>query len=1032
MVEFRVLGPLEIRDASGRILVPKRRKTRTLLSILLLRANTLVPADELLEALWEERRPASARANLQSYVSELRRLLDGDVLLNGNGCLLAVQENHYDAAVFDKLVTRGRQALAAARFREATGHLGDALALWRGELLGGLPLPQWLWPDRSRLEELRLSAYEDSVTARLALGQHEELVAGLREFTGKNPFREPAWALLMLSLHRCGRTAEAISAYQTACAVLDEELGVPPNPDLRALHERILHEDPGLLLTPELVSTGPSTVQIPRQIPAGVVDFVGRTTYLRALDDLFPTPTAEGHASVFCALTGTGGVGKTALSVHWANRSADRFPDGRLYIDLRGFTPSTRPLHPLDALAQFLRSLGVPAEQVPLATEEASALYRSLLSGRRMLVLLDNAFDGAQVRPLLPPLPSCALITSRDRLDPLVLDGVRRVTVEIMPHQEARELVEGITGTECEGLAEFCGHLPLALRLAATQIVSEPGLSVSTYLGKLKGLGGGARLSALDGDIDRRHAVRSTFEASYRRLPYEARRLLRNLGAVPGTDFTPEAVAAMMGTGRQEIEPLLRVLWKAHLVHGDQSGRFSLHDLLRLYALERFTEEDSEAERRQARRRLALWYLRHTRAASELICPQLVYLPLDLSPLPSFDSESSALGWLEAESHNVTALAEATGDRTRWLLVDALRGYWFLRRNSSGWMRHAMAGLASAEAAGDHAAQAAMRSSLAEANVLLGDRAGAFDHHVAALELSRKAGWVESEAAALGRLGTLHISRGEPREAAEYYLRAIESHRRLGVYRGIIANLGNLGLANIYLGNLKYAAEQLGEALKCERERSSAMGEAIALGNLGVVAHHMGDLHLALSQLNRALELFESLRSHYGTADTLSSLAAVHNELGDPGTARTLATRARDLARAIGDGKTEVSATNALGTAARPASPGKALKLHERALELALARQLHYDIAQSHVELAITCGLIGDTDAGARHAAHALAAARRSGFRRLEGHALLALGDAAAAAGIFGEIGDTLGLARARHDLPRQSPPSSRRSPGNR
>ncbi|WP_271217897.1 AfsR/SARP family transcriptional regulator [Streptosporangium carneum] len=1018
MVEFRVLGPLEIRDASGRILVPKRRKTRTLLAILLLRANTLVPADELLEALWEERRPASARANLQSYVSELRRLLDESVSLNGNGYLLTVEESRYDAAVFEKLVTRGRQALTAARFREATGHLGDALAMWRGELLDGLPLPQWLWPDRSRLEELRLSAYEDSVTARLALGQHEDLVAGLREFTGRNPFREPAWGLLMLSLHRCGRTAEAVDAYQTACGILDDELGVPPNPELRALHERILNEDPGLLLAPEIVSNRPQAAPTPRQIPAGVVDFVGRTAYLRALDDLFPASPAGGRASVFCALTGTGGVGKTALSVHWANHAADRFPDGQLYVDLRGFTPSTRPLHPLDALAQFLRSLGVPAEQVPLATEEASALYRSLLAGRRTLVLLDNAFDGAQVRPLLPPLPSCALITSRDRLDSLVLEGVRRITVEVMPREESRELVERITGAECEGLAEFCGHLPLALRLAATQIVSEPGLSVSAYLGRL---GGEDRLSALDGDIDRRHAIRSTFEASYRRLPYEARRLLRALGAVPGPDFTPAAAAAMLGADQLEVEPLLRVLWRSHLVHGGEGDRFALHDLLRLYALERFAEEEPEAEQRRTRERLALWYLRHTRAASELICPQMVYLPLDLQARPSFDSEASALSWLEAELNNVVALAEETGGRTQWLLVDALRGYWYLRRHSSGWMRHAMAGLASAEAAGDHAAQAAMRSSLADAHMILGDRAGAFEHHTAVLELSRKAGWLESEAAALGRLGTLHISRGEPREASGYYLRAIESNRRLGVYRGMISNLGNLGLTNIYLGNLDHAAEQLGEALRCERERSSAMGEALGLGNLGVVSHHRGDLDLALSQLGRAVELFESLRSDYGAVDALSSLAAVHNDLGDPVTARALAVRARDLARTIGDGKSETSATNALGAAARGDSPEKALRLHERALELALAKQLHYDITQTHIELAVTHGLLGDTTASTRHASHALVSARRSGFRRLEGYALLALGDGEAAGRMFEEIGDALGLARARRGVPRQS-----------
>ncbi|GAT66870.1 transcriptional regulator, SARP family [Planomonospora sphaerica] len=1024
MVEFRVLGPLEARTASGRILVPKRRKPRLLLAVLLLRANVPVPAAELLDALWEDSPPASARANLQSYVSELRRLLGGGVSLSGNGYLLAVDEDGYDAAVFEKLAARGRRALAAARFREAAELLSAALALWRGELLDGFSLPQSLWPDRTRLEELRRSAFEDSVSARLALGRHEEVVAELREFTGKNPLHEPVWAQLMLALYRCGRAAEAIDAYRSADAVLDEELGVAPGQELRDLHQRILREDPGLLHSPSAAVPALHAVPVPRQLPAGTADFVGRGAYLRTLDE---TCRADEEGTVRCALTGTGGVGKTALAVHWANGAAARFPDGQLHIDLRGFTPSARPVNPLDALSRFLRALGVPAERIPVGTDEAASLYRSLLAGKRMLVLLDNAFDGDQVRPLLPPAPSCALITSRDRLDCLVaLDGVRRLSIDVMPADEARELLERITGTRHEPgaeprdrlpsvlrLAESCGRLPLALRLAATQIVTDPRLSVSSYLTKLEQ---GDRLSVLDGDIGRRRVMHSAFEASYRRLPYAARRLFRALGAIPGADFTPQAAAAALGSPPGEVEPLLAALSRVCLVDTGAGDRFSLHDLLRLYALERFTEEDTGGERREAHRRLTAWYLRHARAASELICPQLVLLPIDSAPLPSFADETAALTWLDDERHNLLALADRLTGRERWLMADALRGYWYLRGHFADWLRHTTGGLTAAEQAGDLAAQAAMRGGLAELHTILAHDADALGHNTAALELSRSAGWAEYEASALGRLGTFHLGRGEPRQAAEYCLRAIESHRRLGVHRGVISNLGNLGLANVYLGNLRHAAEQLGEALRWERDRCSTMGEAIGLGNLGLVAHHMGDLSLALARLDRALALFEALGSDYGTADTLSSLAAAHNDLADPDRARLLAVRARELARAIGDGRTEVRAVTVLGTALRSGSPGEAVRLHEHALSLALTTRVRYDIAQAHIELSLSLRLLGKAPASTRHADLALNATRRAGFRRLEGRALLAAGRPDLAEPVFAEVGDRIGLAHARRD----------------
>ncbi|GAA0928722.1 AfsR/SARP family transcriptional regulator [Nonomuraea longicatena] len=366
MPEFKVLGPLEVRDPGGRVLVPSRRKARLLLAILLLRAGSPITTDQLLETLWEDAQPSSARANLQSYISHLRRFAGAPILTYGDGYLLDPDGLDYDAAAFERMAALGRRALAEGRLGEADRQLTAAMALWRGDLLDGLVLPEWLQPDRIRLEELRLAAFEDATAAALALGRHNELIPALREFTGRHPLRERGWAHLVHACHLAGRTAEALDTYQSVARVLDRELGVSPGQELRDLHEKILRENAE-------AAEPPPAMPVPRQLPAPLPDFVGRRALLAALERPWPSP--------WYALTGMGGVGKTALAVRWAARAAARFPDGQLHLDLRGYTPCSTPMSPYEALTRFLRAFGMPYEQIPGSVDEAAVLYRSCWRG---------------------------------------------------------------------------------------------------------------------------------------------------------------------------------------------------------------------------------------------------------------------------------------------------------------------------------------------------------------------------------------------------------------------------------------------------------------------------------------------------------------------------------------------------------------------------------------------------------------------------------------------------------------------------
>ncbi|MEU7740838.1 BTAD domain-containing putative transcriptional regulator [Nonomuraea sp. NPDC049158] len=600
-LKIGLLGAVRAWHGHQEILLGPPRQ-RAVLALLALEAGRTVSVDRLIEGLWGERAPTGARGMVQGYVSRLRPALaraDVTIAYYSQGYLLRLSADQVDVHEFRNAVARAR-AMESAEAR-ATG-LRRALTLWRGEPLSGVSGGGLLDLLRDALVEERLAVTEECLNAETRAGRHAGLVPELIALVAENPFREGLVGLLMLALYRAGRRVDALERYERTRRRLIEELGLDPSPELRQLRQRILRgkvstiRSPGLSALDETEAWEASAM--PAQLPPEPRQFTGRAAELRLLD----SAATGGDAAAISMVTGTGGVGKTALAVHWGHRMRSLFPDGQLYVNLRGHSPE-RPLRPIEALGQFLRGLGVPAEQVPHAEEEASAAYRSLLADRRVLVILDDAGSEEQVRPLLPSGRRCAtVITSRDRLTGLVArDGALPVPLGMLAPDEAGTLVGRLLGDErlaaerdaARELARACGYLPLALRVAAAGVLGRPAGGIAGQVRRLAG----TRLSSLAVNGDPHAAVRGAFDLSYRRLDPPSRRLFRLLGLIPGPTFTAEAAAALSGAPPGETDHLLSRLAAAHLIEESEPGRYTFHDLMREYARERAWAEESELDR---------------------------------------------------------------------------------------------------------------------------------------------------------------------------------------------------------------------------------------------------------------------------------------------------------------------------------------------------------------------------------------------------------------------------------------------------
>jgi DNA-binding SARP family transcriptional activator len=662
----------------------QRGKQRAVLAALLLQAGRVVSVDELADALWDGAGPPSAQVTIQNYVKRLRHALGdpdhGLIITAPPGYRIRAEPDELDVSRFQALLASAQSAARRGLWESAAEQAPDALALWRGDPLADVESPLLARREAPRLAEMRLQAEEIRIDAGLQLGRHAELVGDLRQLTANHPLRERFWAQLMIALYRSGRQSDALAAYQQARKVLVSELGVEPGTELRAVQHQVLTgEDAAVAQRQARLAAGQTDTPpsapvdlaaqiappqsprpVPRQLPAPVRHFTGRRGELGKLTRMLEQAAEQTRGPVLIsAIDGGAGVGKTALAVEGAHRVAGCFPDGQLYLNLRGYDPS-HPMSPGEALARFLRALGVPGQEIPRDDDERAARYRSLLAGRRILIVLDNASDAEQVRPLLPGSAGCAVVvTSRDALTGLVArDGARRLDIGLLPLTDAVSLLRALIGDRVDHdgsaarvLAQQCCRLPLALRVSAELAASRSAVSLADLTAELADQQ--ERLDLLDADGDPGTAVRAVFSWSYRHLDPATARCFRLLGLHPGPDWEPYAVAALICAPFRQARGLLDRLASAHLVQPAGPGRLAMHDLLRAYAAELADRHDSKSQQRTALTRLLDHYLHTAATASRALLPldqcDGPDIPAPASPVPPVAEPAAARAWLDAE-----------------------------------------------------------------------------------------------------------------------------------------------------------------------------------------------------------------------------------------------------------------------------------------------------------------------------------------------------------------------------------------------
>lgn len=1042
MFEFWVLGPLQVRR-DGKPVALNALMVRRVLAVLLCRAGRPVTADQLAEALWPDDPPPTARKTLQGYVHRLRRALGepSQVSYGPAGYSIAVAAGELDASRFATLVERAQDSRRRADLDRAAVAWREALGLWRGAAYADIVAGDLVADESCRLEEQRLLAHEERIALDLDLGRDRELVAELATLARAHPYRERLRALCMLASYRAGRLAEALAAFRETRARLREELGVEPGALLQRLHQAMLRGDERLarVSTTELellaqpgpegsgsrraASSGPVP---PRELPADVAGFTGRREQLKALDGMLPD---GGSPALISVLAGTAGAGKTALAVHWAHQVANRFPDGQLFLNLRGYATSA-PLRPIEALAALLRSLGTSPDQIPSEEAHAASLYRSQLAGRRVLVLLDNAGSLEQVRPLLPGGPGAfVLVTSRDRLSGLVArDGARRLTVEMLTPDEAHALLARLLGPErveterdaTAKLAAACAYLPLALRIVAANLADNPHRTIAA---QLAGLAASDRLAALQAGDDQESAVRAALDLSYQAIPSAAQQLFGLLGLVPGLDVTAGAAAALARTSLADVLPLLDRLASVHLVDQHAPDRYTFHDLLRIYARERAQRELAAPARRDALERLLGWYLQHAEAARRLLYPSVVQLPAG-SPRPArepaqFSDNVQALAWLDAEVANVVAAVRHAADHgprpAAWLLSDALRGYIWIRMRGVDGLVLGRAGLVAAEAEGDLPGGATAHLSLAAAHLGCGEYRQAIVHGTRATTLAGEIEWPEGRAAAhyyasiaCGRLGRLP-------EAVEHGTRALRLNRRLGRRSGTAANLGGLGVFRWEQGHLREAARLYAEALALARERGDGAHQALQLANLGEVYQAMGQLDRAAECLDGQSALQRAGGYQVDEPENLRLLADRCLVTGRLTEALRHATMAVTLTRDTGDRRKAADALNTLAAVQLGLGHHReAIRGYQHALDRA-GPDTRYPRTGALVGLAAAWHRLADFPRASAHAQEALRCAREVGYRLLEGQALTTLAEIGLGQGQHAEAHEQARQALANH-----------------
>jgi DNA-binding SARP family transcriptional activator/tetratricopeptide (TPR) repeat protein len=952
-VEYRLLGPVRVRDDTGQEIRVVRPKHRQVLVALLVAANRVVPAGHLVDHLWDGTPPRSARGNLKTYVSDLRRLLSpadaasAPIETVGDGYRITVRPGELDLPAFTDLITKGRAALKADEPRQAEALFQRALLLWRDDPFQDVPMTLALEQVAAELREERLSVFEDWVGTRLDLGLHTEVIGPLRAWVRDHPLRERPWGQLMLALSRDGRRADALAAFQELRRRLVEDLGVEPAHPIQRLHQRILAGDPDLILAsphgPSLSGHGASAADevpagtdgspaggpaaerddaassppvVPRQLPSDVPHFVGREQELTRLASWLAPPDGSAPAPVV-AICGPPGTGKSALALRAARRAMSLFPDGQVYINLRGAMPGVRRLDTEELIGRLLRTFGMPEANLPQDADEAASALRTMLHDKRVLFLLDDASSISQVGPLLPMTAgSTVLLTSRESLARAAPGS--HVNLGPLPRDEAVTMLvrrfrsDGVEHSEkaVERLAVLCDGFPLALHVAGARLAGRAGWSADMLIERLEDES--RRLDELrSGEAGVRGSIAVSYTAlaaSEQAVEREAARAFRLIGLLRVPDVGLEVVSALLDTPPRAAEEIIERLFDARLVDGPVPDRYTMHDLIRLYAQERALEIEP-AERTAALRRVLGFHLATTGAAVRLVEPHREHAAVPAVPQAplALRGREDAERWLERELSNLLSIAEQAWDAdegtARLALAIALNLRWHpaAHRYRNDMRALGAASLETARRLGDRVSESQALAMLSMAYRALNDDAAELECLKAELELCREVGDGVGEMRALGNLASAHLLLKRHDEALRFAERQLVISRRVGSAAGERYALIMAGEAHTSIGAPGEAVAVLREALELARETGDLMHEAMTLRRLGEADLARGDAATARAHLRDAVARFGECAQSLELSETLVALARSSRLVGDMEAASAHIAEALRVARETGD-----------------------------------------------------------------------------------------------------------------------------------